>query len=370
MENIQNQEFIAMPRIGDQAPSFKAVTTQGPINFPEDYKGNWVILFSHPADFTPVCTSEFMTFASLEDKFDQANCKLVGLSVDGLYSHIAWLRTIKEKIEYKGMKDVEVKFPLIEDITMDVAKKYGMMMLEDMFGIYNIRKRRELKWKKLIVQSRVVLNTSFILIAAGAIIFLIIEHNNSLNGYSIAGRIVTSVFQSVTCRTAGFNTIDFTHLSQPVLIFMMLLMYIGASPGSTGGGIKTTTFAIIIRSAWNTIRGRKSLELQKHTVSNETINKAYSIALFSLSLIFISTFFLSITDGDKEFIKLLFEEISAFGTVGLSTGITPFLSDPGKVILILTMFIGRIGTLTLALALTNRVAYTKYRYSEINIMVG
>jgi peroxiredoxin 2/4 len=118
----------SLPRIGEPAPVFTAVTTQGTINFPADYKGNWVILFSHPADFTPVCTSEFMTFATMEDQFNQANCKLVGLSVDGLYSHIAWLRTIKEKIEYKGMKDVEVKFPLIEDITMEVAKKYGMMM--------------------------------------------------------------------------------------------------------------------------------------------------------------------------------------------------------------------------------------------------
>lgn len=124
---MESQEF-SMPRIGENAPEFKAVTTQGDINFPSDYKGSWVILFSHPADFTPVCTSEFMTFATLEPKFNKANCKLVGLSVDGLYSHIAWLRTIKEKIEYKGMKDVEVKFPLIEDITMEVAKKYGMMM--------------------------------------------------------------------------------------------------------------------------------------------------------------------------------------------------------------------------------------------------
>jgi len=118
---------ISMPRIGDKAPEFKAVTTQGSINFPSDYTGSWVILFSHPADFTPVCTSEFMTFASMEKQFAEANCKLVGLSVDGLYSHIAWLRTIKEKIEYKGMKNVEVKFPLIEDITMEVAKKYGMI---------------------------------------------------------------------------------------------------------------------------------------------------------------------------------------------------------------------------------------------------
>lgn len=125
---MEQNEIIAMPRIGEKAPEFKAVTTQGEINFPSDYQGNWVILFSHPADFTPVCTSEFMTFANMEKQFEQANCKLVGLSVDGLYSHIAWLRTIKEKIEFKGMKDIEVKFPLIEDITMDVAKKYGMMM--------------------------------------------------------------------------------------------------------------------------------------------------------------------------------------------------------------------------------------------------
>jgi peroxiredoxin (alkyl hydroperoxide reductase subunit C) len=123
-----NQEITqSMPRIGDKAPSFTAKTTQGVINFPEDFLGKWKILFSHPADFTPVCTSEFMTFASMQKDFDALNCQLVGLSVDGLYSHIAWLRTIKDKIEYKGMKDVEVTFPLIEDITMEVAKKYGMI---------------------------------------------------------------------------------------------------------------------------------------------------------------------------------------------------------------------------------------------------
>lgn len=124
---MENQVY-AMPRIGDLAPSFKAETTQGPINFPSDYTGKWVILFSHPADFTPVCTSEFMTFASMQKDFDALNTQLVGLSVDGLYSHIAWLRTIKEKIKYKGMKNVEVTFPLIEDITMNVANLYGMMM--------------------------------------------------------------------------------------------------------------------------------------------------------------------------------------------------------------------------------------------------
>lgn len=123
-ETIQQ---TSMPRIGDKAPEFKAITTQGEINFPNDYAGKWVILFSHPADFTPVCTSEFMTFANMQEKFKSANCELVGLSVDGLYSHIAWLRTIKEKIEYKEMKNMEVTFPLIEDITMNVASKYGMI---------------------------------------------------------------------------------------------------------------------------------------------------------------------------------------------------------------------------------------------------
>lgn len=119
---------VAMPRIGDPAPSFTAATTQGEINFPADYLGKWVILFSHPADFTPVCTTEFMTFATMQERFAAYNTELVGLSVDGLYSHIAWLRTIKDRIAFRDMRDVEVTFPLIEDVSMAVAQKYGMIM--------------------------------------------------------------------------------------------------------------------------------------------------------------------------------------------------------------------------------------------------
>jgi peroxiredoxin 2/4 len=119
--------IVRIPLIGEVAPAFKAETTQGPINFPDDYKGKWVILFSHPADFTPVCTTEFMAFATMMPEFEALNCKLVGLSIDSTYSHIAWLRTIKEKLEYKEMKNVEVTFPLIADIKMEVAKKYGML---------------------------------------------------------------------------------------------------------------------------------------------------------------------------------------------------------------------------------------------------
>jgi peroxiredoxin (alkyl hydroperoxide reductase subunit C) len=124
----QQPEVATMPRIGDPAPAFTANTTQGEITFPADYAGKWVILFSHPADFTPVCTSEFMTFATMQDEFKAYNTELVGLSVDGLYSHIAWLRTIKDKIVYRDMKDVEVTFPLIDDVSMNVATQYGMIM--------------------------------------------------------------------------------------------------------------------------------------------------------------------------------------------------------------------------------------------------
>jgi peroxiredoxin (alkyl hydroperoxide reductase subunit C) len=124
---VEENVTTRMPLIGDDAPAFKANSTQGEINFPEDYKGKWVILFSHPADFTPVCTTEFMTFATMQDEFKELNVELIGLSVDGLYSHIAWLRTINEKIEWKGMKNVEVTFPLIDDLKMEVANKYGMI---------------------------------------------------------------------------------------------------------------------------------------------------------------------------------------------------------------------------------------------------
>lgn len=127
-QNVAAQQAPQMPRIGDTAPSFTAESTQGTVNYPEDYKGKWSILFSHPADFTPVCTSEFMTFAVMAEEFRKYNTELVGVSVDGLYSHIAWLRTIREKMEFRGWKNVDVKFPLIDDVSMNVSRKYGMIM--------------------------------------------------------------------------------------------------------------------------------------------------------------------------------------------------------------------------------------------------
>lgn len=116
-----------LPRLGEPVPAFEAMTTQGKVSFPADYKGKWVILFSHPADFTPICTSEVLTFGARTAEFKALNCELIGLSVDSRNSHIAWLRTIREKIEYKGMKDIKVEFPIIDDVSMKVANLYGMI---------------------------------------------------------------------------------------------------------------------------------------------------------------------------------------------------------------------------------------------------
>lgn len=122
-----DEPAVSMPLIGDPAPEFVANTTNGIVHFPADYKGKWVILFSHPSDFTPVCTSEFMTFQSMLDEFHAMNTEVIGLSIDSLTSHIAWLRTIQEKIKFRGWSNVEIQFPVIDDIKMDVAKKYGML---------------------------------------------------------------------------------------------------------------------------------------------------------------------------------------------------------------------------------------------------
>jgi trk system potassium uptake protein len=246
----------------------------------------------------------------------------------------------------------------------------GFIAMQDMFNFKNIRQRMKHPWLKLKVNTRVALVTSILLIIGGAIAFYLLERNNVMTDRSMVGKIVTSIFQSVTTRTAGFNTVDFSVLGQPILILMIVLMFIGASPGSTGGGIKTTTFAVIFKSALATIRGKKNVEMYRHSISFDLIDKAYSIALFSILLIFISSVFLCITDPEVTFLKLLFDEVSAFGTVGLSTGITPFLSDGGKSILVFTMFTGRIGPLTLALVLSRRVIFTKYKYSSANILVG
>lgn len=246
----------------------------------------------------------------------------------------------------------------------------GFSTIRDVFGISSMKERMRLPWKKLQLSSQISLYGSILLTVFGAVVFYLIEHNNTLTGQNVFEAGISSIFQSITCRTAGFNTVDMAQLAVPTLILMIFLMFVGASSGSTGGGIKTSTFAIIMVSAIATLRGKRNLELFRHNIAWELLNKAFSIFIFSASFIFIATFFLSILEPGTDVIDLLFEEVSAFGTVGLSTGITAGTTDASKLILIASMFVGRIGTLTLGFALSKKVLTVAYRYPNAHFMVG
>jgi Trk-type K+ transport system membrane component len=209
-----------------------------------------------------------------------------------------------------------------------------------------------------------------ILIATGMVLFFVLEYDNTLKDLSLTGKIVTSIFQSVTTRTAGFNTVDLSLLGRPTIMLFLALMFIGASPGSTGGGIKTTTLAVAFKAAWANMRGREHVELFKRNISWGYVNKTYAVLFSAFSYIVLFAFLLVIVEPKFSLKELFFELVSAFGTVGLSLGITPDLSFTGKLILIVSMFVGRIGFLTLGLALTRKVMYTKYKYPTGKLMIG
>lgn len=246
----------------------------------------------------------------------------------------------------------------------------GFPTIQDIFGFDGFRERILKPWKKYTLGSRLSLYFSLGLLVMGTLVFFLLEYNNTLADQNLGEKGITSLFQSMTARTAGFNTVDFSQISQPTILFFLFLMFIGASPGSTGGGIKTTTFAIIIMGAYNTIRGRKRLEIAQRTIPGDLLNKAYSILLFSMSAIFIGVFILSITDQHLPLLDLIFEEVSAFSTVGLSTGITSELSTGGRIVIMVSMFVGRIGTLTLAFALSKKALSSRFEYPKEHVMVG
>ena len=246
----------------------------------------------------------------------------------------------------------------------------GFGTIRDVFTIRTVRERIQKPWLHTRLGTKISIYAAFSLILVGTVVFLSLESDGVMAEQTWMERIFTSFFQSVTTRTAGFNTVDIGALSLPVLIFFTFLMFIGASTGSTGGGIKTSTFTLVLLSAYSTIRGKKNLELFKKRIPWELLNKAISIFLFSGSFILMGIFFLTITDPDIPFRDLMFEQVSAFCTVGLTTGITAELSIGGRTIIMLSMFIGRIGTLTLAIALGRRLKSNKYKYPKAELMVG
>jgi trk system potassium uptake protein len=260
---------------------------------------------------------------------------------------------------YKG--DFIVNFTIM---TLIILGGLGFLVLLELF---QYRKNGTLS-----LHTKLVLKVTFILILTGFIIILLIESNNplTLGSLNLKEKIYGSLFQSVTPRTAGFNTIDIGRMQNATLFFIIILMFIGASPSSTGGGIKTTTFGLLVLYTWSSITGKEGAHLFKRRVSSDIIRKALTIITLSLVLVITMTLLLSYIEGE-DFIKILFEVVSAFGTVGLSTGITSSLSIAGKIIIIITMFTGKIGPLGLTLSLLIQKREPEIiEYPEEKIMVG
>lgn len=246
----------------------------------------------------------------------------------------------------------------------------GFSPIMDIFSPGALRERLSMPWKDWKLNTKLAIYTAIVLNIFGMVLYYFLESDNTLAGMNILESWITSFFQSVTTRTAGYNTVDFTKLETPTMIMMMFLMFIGASPGSTGGGIKTITFLLIAVSVISTIRGKKIISIDKRTIPMDTLFKAYAVITFAAAYIFLGVFILSITEPKLESIDLLFEQVSAFATVGLSTGVTPQLSPVGRIVIIATMFIGRVGTVTLAIALSRPVISNAYRYPDAHLMVG
>ncbi|HIA36274.1 MAG TPA: TrkH family potassium uptake protein, partial [Flavobacteriales bacterium] len=251
----------------------------------------------------------------------------------------------------------------------------GFMAMFDLFSFGKLKERIKHPWKDFQFSTKIALYFSFWLVALGTIGFLVLEYNNSLSDHNLLGSLITAVFQSVT-RTSGFNTVDIGSLTMPMLLLFLVLMFMGGSSNSAAGGIKTSTLAVIYASVIATIRGKKQPELYKHSISNSILARSLAVLLFFITGTAIGIFLLSISEShilameNRTILDLIFEEVSALGTVGLSTGITPHLSTMGKSIVILSMLIGRVGTLTIAFSFGNKVISSDYKYPEGHTLVG
>lgn len=266
--------------------------------------------------------------------------------------------------EYRSLTGY-VDDPIVNFVAMFliVSGGLGFIVLSDLI---EFRKRR-----KLSLHSKVVLSMTSALILIGAAVVFIFEFTNprSLEPLNWGGKIWSSFFQSVTPRTAGANTLDIGTLRQATQFFMIILMFIGASPSSTGGGIKTTTFTILIGAVISMIRGRSDLVLFRYRLVQERIFKAVTITMLALFLVIAVAMVLSTTE-DANFLSILFETTSAFGTVGLSMGLTGKLTVIGKIIISFTMFAGRLGPLTLAYALGPKKGKELYKHPEGKMIIG
>ncbi len=228
--------------------------------------------------------------------------------------------------------------------------------------------RKEKIKKKLSLHSKLVIIGSLILIAVGTLGFLLLESGNMAD-LPLGTRVLTSYFQSVTARTAGFNTTSIANLTPATKLLLMFLMFVGGGPGGTAGGIKVTTFVLVVLTIFSLLKGKKDIEIFGRTVPWQIVRKSISIILVSIATLFVLSLVLLSFESAK-FENVLFEAFSAFGTVGLSTGITPKLTNLGKLIIIILMYVGRLGPLTFAFLLSKGKVAPKKGYFEERIVVG
>jgi potassium uptake TrkH family protein len=220
------------------------------------------------------------------------------------------------------------------------------------------------------LNTRIVLLTTLSLLAVGTTLFYLLEYKNTLADHHGLGKLVTAFFGATTPRTAGFNSVDMTALNLSTVLVTLFLMWIGASPGSTGGGIKTSTFAIAILNFLSIARGKDRVEIFNREVSPISGRRAFAAISLSLVVIGTSVLFLTIFENGKNLMQLVFEAVSAFGTVGLSLGITGALTDAGKIVIVITMFIGRVSMLTLLVAFMRRMVNLKYKYPSEDVLIN
>ena len=226
--------------------------------------------------------------------------------------------------------------------------------------------------KKLSVHTKIVLLITGVLLIGGFIAMFLLEYNNpeTIGNMSLKDKLLNAFFASVSPRTAGFNSVSTDGMTTAGKFLTILLMFIGGSPGSTAGGLKTATFGLVILTVISVIRGRSDTEAFGRRFSKELVYKSVALLIIAMGLVIVVTMLLSVTEKGVEFIDLLYEATSAFGTVGLTTGVTQSLSSVGRVIIMIMMYLGRVGPLTVALALTNRKNKADYRYPEGKILIG
>lgn len=239
------------------------------------------------------------------------------------------------------------------------------------FNVYIDIVKLKFNFRKYSIHSKIVLVMTFSLLIIGTALFFILENNNenTIGKYSFIDKLFNSFFQSVTTRTAGFYSIDQTKFNESSSIITMLLMFIGGSPASCAGGLKTTTIFILVVTTISFIKNNDDIEAFRRRISFSSVNRAIGLLVISLTLVFVTTFILSLIENVR-YLDLLFETVSAFATVGLTRNLTPFLGSVSKSILILLMFIGRVGPLTIIFSFYNKVNKKKFRYAKENVIVG